>query len=90
MRLADTIHTAYALFESHRIPGDIIIDDYMAELKAKASKGDKVAATLLILLSGGINPKVIQELLGEETQLPPAFYEYTTLTPIMNPRAMRR
>ena len=34
--LADAIHPADALFEPHRVPGDVVVDHHMAELEVQA------------------------------------------------------
>ena len=31
--LADAVHPADALLQPHRVPGDVIVDDHMAELQ---------------------------------------------------------
>src|SRR5713101_6060669 len=36
MGLSNAVNTSDALFETHRIPGDIVIDDYMSKLKIEA------------------------------------------------------
>src|SRR5712692_9519953 len=36
MGLSNTVNTADTLFQAHRIPGDIVIDDYMCKLKIEA------------------------------------------------------
>ncbi len=36
MVLADTIHPADALFYSHRVPGDVVVDHHVAKLKIQA------------------------------------------------------
>lgn len=33
--LADAVHPANALFQAHRVPGYVIVDDHMAELEVE-------------------------------------------------------
>ena len=39
VRLPDAVHTTDALFKPHGIPGDVVVDDDMAELQASIDSG---------------------------------------------------